>query len=395
MMYRSFIIKRPLSVLYFLFITVLMFYAAITMMIMVRLMSVSTTTLQQRQPYSSDRESIVHGTLVTMQKTHDVSKETLMKSLPSYNRKPRVFGYYFEYYNITNIPSSAFDRRVFSSKLSNARQPMELPVYWEDLLYELYPSKRTIHQWTGLFTSDYNRQSRNQDDVHLLKNSHYYDKPNHNPLRPYINKTECVPMHQWQEQSFPTCNLVHEGVDLTELFNKRKNRSTSYLFEQKRLLSNGYFRDTYVVADQGGIWPRAIDMASVTEEGSWEQYPVAFKTLRLRRKYDAWIYDRHRMDALVLDRMQKSDWIVDIYGFCGAAGVYEFGTGDMSNIITLNANHGSNDSTVDDKGREVASYRDKNFHQRLIYALDVANAITDLHTIDSYKNGKFSAVVHG
>ena len=117
-------------------------------------------------------------------------------------------------------------------------------------------------------------------------------------------------------------------------------------------------RDTFVITDH--------DPATTPR-------PIAFKTLRFRRRYDAWIYDRHRMDALVLDRMTSSENIINIYGYCGSAGLFEFGEGDMSNILSPDA-----DST-----------------ERLKYAVDVANAITDLHTIESFHDGVYSAIVHG
>lgn len=82
-----------------------------------------------------------------------------------------------------------------------------------------------------------------------------------------------------------------------------------------------------------------------------------------------------------------SDHIVDIYGYCGAAGFYEFGEGDMANLIRLETKN------------DIFSIREKingkKYLKRLKYAVDVANAIADLHTIESYKDGMFSAIVHG
>lgn len=265
-------------------------------------------------------------------------------------KKPKARVLYFDY-------SILFNETNHESKLSYKRLPMKLPVYWEDAPYEMYPTKRTIAEWSWL--------KEKQDH---LQNSVYYDKPNHNPLRPYNESIECIPMHEWQGQSLPTCNLVHEAVDLTQLLVSTNDYGLNYKIkiEHKRLLSSGYFRDTYVFTDEG-----ALTTASTN--------PIALKTLRLRRSYNAWILDRHRMDALVLDRMKKSEWIIDIYGYCGAAGLFEYGTGDMSNWHNM-------DSEDDN---------DKKFLQRLKYAYQVANAISDLHTIASYEDGRFSAVVHG
>lgn len=43
----------------------------------------------------------------------------------------------------------------------------------------------------------------------------------------------------------------------------------------------------------------------------------------------------------------------------------------------------------------MTSKSKRDFSERYNYAIDVANAIADLHTIESYNQGMFSAVVHG
>jgi hypothetical protein len=217
------------------------------------------------------------------------------------SRKPRVL--YFGY-------SILFNEIDHKSNIVYKRLPIKLPVYWEDFTYEMYPTKRTIAEWSWL--------KGKQDH---LQNSAFYDKPNHNPLRPYNESIDCIPMYEWQGQSLPTCNLVHETVDLTQFFVSTYDYGFNYKmrmkprkFEHKRLLSSGYFRDTYVIVDQGS---NAFS-PKITESKN----ALAFKTLRLRRSYNAWILDRHRMDAIVLDRMKESDWIIDIYGHCGAGKPY-------------------------------------------------------------------------
>ena len=294
-------------------------------------------------------------------------------------RKPRVFGCYFDHSLSSSNPTSGhipFEKTpqiMTESIINEKRRPTKLPVYWENATYELYPTKRTVDEWSELL----------QYQEHL-ENSAYYDKPTHNPLNPYKNYPECIPMHNWQTQSFPTCNSIHE-VDLTE-FLGTVTRGTALntdfyrhdeglKLEYKRLLTHGYFRDTFVIVDQesNNYSPHVASL-----------YPIAFKTLRLRRRYDAWIYDRHRMDALVMERMTTSDNIMDIYGYCGATGLYEFGEkGDMVNVLSMN------------KRKEKKEVNKMHFFRRLEYAVDVANAIADLHTIEGYNNGMYSAVVHG
>ncbi len=209
-------------------------------------------------------------------------------------RRPRVVGYYFD------LPQPVMVS-IFSDSMHLRHRPKVLVAgsnmrKKSRIQFKPFVLKRKIYEWSELLPKQ-----------KLLNNSEYYDKSSHNPLKPYEKYPECIPMHKWQEQSFPTCNHIHE---------------LSYL--HRRLLASGYFRDTFVFQDSG--------------LGATPYQPVAFKTLRFIRRYDAWIYDRHRMDALVLDRMTSSESIIDIYGHCGSAGLYEFGEGDMTKVLGPHTN---------------------------------------------------------
>ena len=256
----------------------------------------------------------------------------ISKFLPT--AKPRVFGYYFS--------------SVSSSSLA-PRPPSVLPVHWETALYELYPSKRMV-LW----------EKRDKERQEALMDSKPYDQLDHNPLKPYENHKECVPMHDWQTQAFPTCNSVHE-TDLRNVFHKRNRK----YHELVRILAHGYFRDVYMTKD--------VD--AVTN--------IALKTNRFERRFDQWTMDRHRMDALVMDRMTSSSNIMDIYGYCGVGSLVEYADG--GDLMTLINEESS--ASADEKSESI-------YFRRLQYALEVANALADLHTIDS-KDGKYSSIVHG
>jgi hypothetical protein len=225
-----------------------------------------------------------------------------------------------------------------------------------------------------------------------LENSKTYDRPNKNPLKPYENHPECVPMHSWQTQSYPTCNLIHE-TDLTMLIYRSDIRSRgnhtihpNHLTELVlspalvRLKAHGYFRDVYEIKDTDKI------------------SRLAFKTNRFERTFDAWTLDRHRMDALVMDRMTRSKYIMDIYGYCGVASLVEYATGDL--MHKLEAEQERDDAAESWSRRRTQGEEERNnvehgkFLTRLRYGLDVANAITDLHTMESV-DGIHSSIVHG
>jgi hypothetical protein len=275
--------------------------------------------------------------------------------------KPRAFGYYFQ--------------SAESSLLTIHPAPKRLPIHWENALYELYPTKRKV-DWTQ------------RDDIGQieLENSRRYDRPNRNPMNPYKNHSECVPMHKWQTQSFPTCNLIHE-TDLGQFFSfmdhvgggnynkerqqRQEPRHIDLVHELVRLKAHGYFRDVYEIKDHDKL------------------SKVAFKTNRFERTFDAWTLDRHRMDALVMDRMTRSTHIMDIYGYCGVGSLVEYATGDLMHMI-----YKEQARDVSRMRRGVQLNKENKFLRRLRYGLEVANAITDLHTIES-TDGIHSAIVHG
>lgn len=253
---------------------------------------------------------------------------TTSKLSPDFSQaKPRVFGYYF------------------NARVLSVRPPAKLPVHWENALYELYPSKRQV--WWN--------ESRQKS----LQNSKNYGDSYHNPKNPYQAVSECVPMHTWQTQMFITCNTIHE-TGLSKILDEDNQ-------EQVRQVGNGYFRDVYKIVDYGGFTS------------------IAFKTARFRRQYDRKMFEKHRMDAMVMDRMTSSHHIMDIYGHCGVAGLFSFADGgDLMDRIT-----------DEESAEEIEEVNlESKFLRRLVYGLDVARSIADLHTIDSF-DGDYSAIVHG
>lgn len=248
--------------------------------------------------------------------------------------KPRVFGYYFE----------AMERSSLA-----ARPPSKLPVHWENALYELYPSKRIV-LW----------EQRERVAQNELMNSKSYDKPNHNPLTPYEEHKECIPMHNWQTSAFPTCNSVHEA-DISHFFHKHRKKYVDLV----KLLAHGYFRDVY----------RITDADTFTS--------IALKTNRFERTFDRWTLDRHRMDALAMDRMTTSHNIMNIYAYCGVGSLVEYADGgDLNDRIDEESSESSDEDS------------EEKYLRRLHYALDIANAMSDLHQIDG-RDGIYSSIVHG
>ena len=233
--------------------------------------------------------------------------------------KPRVFAYYFS----DDVKSSRPSRRHLPGTLAS---------------HEPYPPHpRTTVEWTD----------EDEKGQKLLLNSQYYNNDEHRALRPYQDKPECVPMHEWHTMTYPTCNNVHQ-VDLTDLSYER-----NFEHRQVRILAHGFFRDVWAVREFDGVTLRV------------------FKTLRYRHDMDEWSFERHRMDAVTFNELTSSERILDIYSFCGNSGAFEYAPGGaVSDVI----------------------YEEEPLplEERFNIAVQMARAISDLHNF----NHKAPAIAH-
>jgi hypothetical protein len=117
------------------------------------------------------------------------------------------------------------------------------------------------------------------------------------------NSPHCHIQYPWQLTSFPNANTIHE-MDLV----------TMTLSQKTRILAHGYWRDVWVYPD------------SVTDSVSSSPF-VILKTQRYEHDYTERNLDRHRRDALIMERATASDFVLDIYAFAAGTGVFEWGDG--------------------------------------------------------------------
>jgi hypothetical protein len=109
-----------------------------------------------------------------------------------------------------------------------------------------------------------------------LNDSEDYEDGAADPLESH----RCKAQFDWMKTSFPSCNHLHES-DLTDL--KAETRHN----ERVRLLGGGYWRDVWKVKN------------SVNEK-------VVLKTLRYQHDFEERNYDRHRRDAVAMERLTWS-----------------------------------------------------------------------------------------
>lgn len=242
----------------------------------------------------------------------------------------------------TLMPPTRINRRVNGTTLmiyaGYEARPRVIGYYYRD---------STTESWMGVQRLDPNMKRRlthaNMDwtveqtkaQVHLGDSLDYLHE-----LRDELEVGDCFAQYEWQTVSFPTCNILHE-FDLTDL------RTSSHNDMRVKIVGNGYWRDVWVIKDNSDT-------------------SYALKTIRFQHDWADRNYDRHRRDAVASERLTASKNVVDIFGYCGNSGVFEYADGgDIETMLWYSDNKW-------------------NATERLIVAYQVAIAINDVHSYPSH-----------
>ena len=156
----------------------------------------------------------------------------------------------------------------------------------------------------------------------------------------------------WQDFSFPTCNDIHE-IDLAAFLSKVAKRKDRRSRNGVPLgyLSDGLWRTVW------SVLPRDADQ------------PVVIKMMKGEHDVDERNLDRHRRDALVMERLTSSPYVVDIFGYCGNTILTEYIATTLDDIIR-------------DESFNTTNFPSRQTSQgRLRLALDVAKGVDALHSI--------------
>lgn len=216
--------------------------------------------------------------------------------------------------------------------------------------------------------------------------------------REVFEDDNCKAKHEWQLGAYPVCNTLHEHElsHLLRMFTRTarrvvpKNEVSSRPLrkiegegeEIIRPLSNGYWRDVWVLSKASGSFdtnPPNNETSSSDETFSEEL--TVLKTLRYEHEFNDRNYDRHRKDALASERLSKSPYVVDIYAYCANTAVFEYGKG------------GDIDGRLWDWDDEEEKYRvvDIPSIKMLDLAYQVARAIADMHDVE---DDGFASIAH-
>eukprot|EP00573_Skeletonema_grethae_P002962 CAMPEP_0201687076 /NCGR_PEP_ID=MMETSP0578-20130828/1281_1 /ASSEMBLY_ACC=CAM_ASM_000663 /TAXON_ID=267565 /ORGANISM="Skeletonema grethea, Strain CCMP 1804" /LENGTH=594 /DNA_ID=CAMNT_0048171199 /DNA_START=94 /DNA_END=1878 /DNA_ORIENTATION=- len=154
---------------------------------------------------------------------------------------------------------------------------------------------------------------------------------------------ECIPMADWQTTFKPSCNSVHE-MDMPFLLNK----------------------DAYSLVSEKGFWRNAwnIDM-NVAENGMSPMSNIVIKSLKYIHEPNFETFELNRVDGVSMEQLTHSQYITDIYGYCGTTSLQEFaGAGSLDTFLR----------ELDPIGK-------------LEQAAWVAQGIADIHEIGKKKGG--------
>ena len=148
----------------------------------------------------------------------------------------------------------------------------------------------------------------------------------------------CVPMSPWQSMSFPTCNNVHEMGLVSSL------EDTSL----RLLSSSGSWRDAW----RFKAW-NPFNEKQILQN-------VIIKTIKFEHTLQDRYFEHSRVDALAMERLTSSRYVMSIHGFCGMSVVTERGNDDIIHFV-----------------KHLSSSRDK-----VDLAWKVAQSIASVHEID-------------
>ncbi|CAJ1938088.1 unnamed protein product [Cylindrotheca closterium] len=185
-----------------------------------------------------------------------------------------------------------------------------------------------------------------------------------NPLQE--RKEQCIPQESWQTDYLINCNQLHE-LDMV----------SSSIRDKLKFLGQGWFRAawkfsftkyTYETTEESGT----TKTVTMTQEG------LVMKTLRMEREFLDEYYELHRRDAVAMERLTWSPYVMDVYGYCGQSALNELAyfKKEINNLEQLDRAM-RNFKQKDPKEREKVEY------MKLKLSTSVATGISHVHQVHS------------
>lgn len=195
---------------------------------------------------------------------------------------------------------------------------------------------------------------------------------------------ECVPMVEWQTTSYPNCNSIHEidlvlssgkgssafppinntvtaadAATINNMAPMRRRWLTQHPWQHFKKENNDSLRQKRMetaelsatmgvikqedIAFLGQGWFRAAWRMDVDgleeyddeEEEYFNRESVVLKTLRYEREFLEEYYELHRRDALAMERLTASPYVLDVYGYCGQSAINELANFGIEGMTSL------------------------------------------------------------
>jgi len=270
----------------------------------------------------------------------------------SSNKKPRTIGYYFA---VTDSDSYIGTEHLDPNRI---------------LLYNDNTRIRIIRE-EFMTKSEVRAQ-------HALLNSRDYRHGEADTLQD-MGK-DCIAQYDWQEKSFPTCNHLME-IDMTNLIplvsdnddnnnNNNNNNNKNEIFSAhsfSKLLAAGYWRDVWSVKNYS-LFSQHNDNNDDDKNNDVETFVL--KSMRYTHDYVPRNYDRHRRDAVAMERLTSSVFVMEIYAACGNSGLFEFADGGSLEDSIYYNNH---------QHHRKDNFKPWSSKERLVVAYQAISGISDVH----------------
>lgn len=126
------------------------------------------------------------------------------------------------------------------------------------------------------------------------------------------NGNKCRPMAGWQVEHHPSCLMFHETNLQPSIFNSAQ------------VLASGYYRTVWRINDGAGekVAIKTLRFPSEERQGKeiakLQGYGVGFHET---------VIEQQRTDAIIISRLQKSDHVARMYGYCSTSAMVEFADG--------------------------------------------------------------------
>jgi serine/threonine protein kinase len=270
----------------------------------------------------------------------------LLRTSAAYNGPTIVF----------SRPTIVFSRRAFSGspQTSDGRhRPLVTPgpmmPDYNNLDMAFFHDTTNVEDFLRVISDDDDAILHRERDDFLDEIDEYDVSGKYDHADEYVlgnPRSQCL-RNNWAWTPKPVCNNLHEvSIDF------RANSAVQQAYNIK-YLSNGYYRDTWLLN------PRQPEMVDGRE--------FVLKTLR-GHEFDISSMRKIEVDALVSERLSRSNLIVDIYGHCGTSIMAEAMPGEIIDTIVPAAEN----DTID-------SYDWGHMHQTDLDALQE----TDVHPMNS------------